>query len=105
MGSKTIFAYNVGFFTAILVMGPSYYFCCKRRDHKERMIEMMMKLNAFQHASEMPEETPLDEHPFAKPGTLHPTREYRGLLKEKKDWQSPDPSKDVQDVFQEYPRK
>ena len=60
----------------------------------------MMRLNAFDHASEMPEETPLEEHPFAKPGG-DPDREFRGLLKEKKEWQPREPSKDIKDVFTE----
>lgn len=101
MGSTTRFAVNVGVVACLGVAGTSYYFCCKRRDYKERMIEVMMRLNAFEHASQMPEETPLEEHPFARPGGDHPGREFRGLLKEKKEWQPRDETKAIKDVFTE----
>lgn len=104
MGSRTGFAVNMGVLSACGVAMTSYYFCCKRRDYKERMIEVMMKLNAFDHASQMPEETPLEEHPFAKPGGV-PDREFRGFLQEKKEWQPKEPTKDMKDVFaDETPR-
>lgn len=101
MGSTPRFAINVGVVTMLGVAGTSYYFCCKRRDYKERMIEVMMKLNAFEHASQMPPEPPLEEHPFAKPGGEHPDREFRGFLKEKKEWQPREGTKDARDVFTE----
>ena len=67
------------------------------------MIEAMMKLNAFEHASQMPAETPLEEHPFAKPadGARNNVEdhEFRGLLKEKKQWQPRDKTKDMSEVF------
>ena len=98
MGSTTRFAVNMGVLSTLGVATASYYFCCKRRDYKERMIEVMMRLNAFEHASQMPEETPLEEHPFAKPGGV-PDREFRGFLPEKKEWQPREETKDLKDVF------
>lgn len=67
------------------------------------MVEVMMKLNAFEHASQMPAETPLEEHPFQVPGDQDGRgmagQEYRGFVKEKKEWQPRDETKDLQDVF------
>ena len=89
----------------LVVGGGSYYFCCKRRDYQERMVETMMKLNAFEHASQMPAETPLEEHPFQKPGDEDGRgiagQEFRGFVKEKKEWQPKDETKDFQEVFSE----
>ena len=31
----------------MVVMVPSYYFCYRRREHHEKVIEMMMKYNQF----------------------------------------------------------
>ena len=105
MGSRTQWAVNVGMASLMVVGGGSYYFCCKRRDYKERMIEVMMRLNAFQHSSEMPEEVPLDQHPFQKPGEGNGTgiagQEFRGLIKEKKEWQPRDETKAAGEVFTE----
>jgi len=98
MGSTPRFAINVGGLAAVGVATTSYYFCCKRRDYKEKMIETMMKLNAFEHASQMPAEPPLEEHPFAKPGGT-PDREFRGFLKEKKEWQPRESTKELKEVF------
>jgi len=99
MGSTTRFAVNFGVFTFFGVFSTSYYFCCKRRDYKERMIEVMMKLNEFDHASQMPPEPPLEEHPFAKPGDALPDREFRGYINERKEWQPREETKDMKDVF------
>ena len=45
------------------------------------------------HASDMPAETPLEEHPFwdqmdGKSDSQH-DREFRGMIKERKEWQKP----------------
>ena len=65
MKSHPMFAGNVAFGTAMLVAAPSYYFCVRRREHQEKVIEMMMAVNDFAPGEEMPEEVPLDEnHPF-----------------------------------------
>ena len=105
MGSNTRVAVNIGMLAFLTVSGGSYYFCCRRRDHRERVVEAMMKLNAFEHASQMPEETPLEEHPFARPagstGRALPDQEFRGLLKENKEWQPREVDKDMKDVFTE----
>ena len=73
----------------------------------------MMKYNQFGHAKELPAEPPLEEHPFWEqkvandnlnsyednPTTQH-NREFRGMIKEKKQWQKQqDPSFD--EIFQE----
>jgi hypothetical protein len=95
----------------MIVMLPSYYFCYRRREHQENVIEMMMKYNQFGHAQELPDEPPIDEHPFwgtkeyennnnnnKKQDTLQHQfdnnntttqhdREFRGLIKERKEWQ------------------
>jgi hypothetical protein len=96
----------------MIVMLPSYYFCYRRREHQENVIEMMMKYNQFGHAQELPDEPPIDEHPFwgtkeyyennnnnnKKQDTLQQQfanndtttqhdREFRGLIKERKEWQ------------------
>jgi hypothetical protein len=43
MGSKPLLAGHVFFGTFMVVMAPSYYFCYRRREHKENVIEMMSK--------------------------------------------------------------
>ena len=54
---------------------------------------MMMKYNQFGHASEMPPEPPIEEHPFWQksdsPLENKHDREYRGMIKERKEWQKP----------------
>ena len=67
----------------------------------------MMKYNQFGHATDMPAEPPLEEHPFWDEGTASDKsdktkhdREFRGMIKERKEWQKPqDPS--FEDIFQE----
>lgn len=111
MGSRPVVAGHFFFGTFTVVMLPSYYFCYRRREHQEHVIEMMMKYNQFGHATELPEEPPLEEHPFweqndTKEGfnnfdanTKH-NREFRGMIKERKEWQKKqDPSFD--EIFQE----
>lgn len=65
----------------------------------------MMKLNAFEHASQMPAQTPIEEHPFQKPGDEEGRgisgQEFRGFVKERKEWQPKEDSKDLQEVFSE----
>ena len=79
-------------------MLPSYYFCYRRREHQEQVIEMMMKYNRFGHATDMPAEPPLEEHPFWKKtdddksstaANAKHESEYRGMIKERKEWQKP----------------
>jgi hypothetical protein len=105
MGSSTRFAGNVAFISMFVVGGGTYYFCCKRRDYQERMVEAMMKMNAFEHASQMPAQTPLEEHPFQKPGDEDGRgiagQEFRGFVKEKREWQPKDETKDMTEVFTE----
>jgi hypothetical protein len=107
MGSKPVMAGHVFFGTFMVVMLPSYYFCYRRREHQEQVIEMMMKYNQFGHATELPAEPPLEEHPFwehgseADPGSKsRHDREFRGMIRERKEWQkSEDPSFD--EIFKE----
>jgi Protein of unknown function (DUF3767) len=109
MNSSTRTAINAGFLTCLTVLYGSYYFCYKRRDYQEQMIELMMKLNTFGHASEMPAEIPMDaNHPFVVPieGTNDdnktnalPTRQYVATLPGRKEWQAPLPTQDAADVF------
>jgi hypothetical protein len=115
---KPIIAGHTFFGTFMIVMLPSYYFCYRRREHQENVIEMMMKYNQFGHAQELPDEPPIDEHPFwgtkeyyennnnnnnkqeqdtlqqqqhqfdnNNNDTTQHDREFRGLIKERKEWQ------------------
>jgi Protein of unknown function (DUF3767) len=107
MQSRTSLVVNAGFSTFFLVYLGSYYFCVKRRDYKELMIEQMMKLNAFEHALQMPEPVPLDEnHPFVEPpastyddSKAVAPKQYVAHLPERKEWQPPLPSQDASNVF------
>ncbi|GKY96703.1 hypothetical protein MPSEU_000629800 [Mayamaea pseudoterrestris] len=108
MGSNARVATHAGFGTLFLVYTGSYYFCCKRRDHQEKMIETMMRLNEFQHAAYLPETIPVDEkHPFAVPGSdsgesatvSTKPKQYVAHLPERKEWQSPLPLQDAGQVF------
>ena len=91
----------------MVVMLPSYYFCYRRREHQEEVIEKMMQYNQFGHATDLPAEPPLEQHPFWEEGTAvdqtertKHDREFRGMIKERKEWQkSQDPSFD--EIFQE----
>jgi Protein of unknown function (DUF3767) len=108
MRSSTTFAINMGFITCFTVFTGSYYFCVKRRDYQEQMIELMMKLNTFDHAANMPEELPYDEnHPFLQPidGTTDGVPQYVAHIPERKEWQPPLSSQDVMDTFQPYDPK
>ena len=105
MKSTPLFAINVGFVTTMLVCLPSYYFCVRKREHKEKLIEVMMRANDFQEATDMPPETPAgDEHPFMDPGSLQDA-EYVAHLPERKEWQTQVPQQDAKDVFVEQKRR
>jgi hypothetical protein len=125
MKSRPFFALNVGFATIWLVAFPSYYFCVKKRDYKEQLIQVMMRANDFQEAREMPPEIPAgEEHPFLDDattifqsndndttaaaaggggggGTMLTDREFVGHLPERKEWQTQVPQQDAKDVFVE----
>ena len=104
MGTSPRNAGHVFFGTFMLVMWPSYYFCYRRRDHQEQVIEAMMKYNQFGHAADMPAETPLEEHPFWEKGTTQDATqhesEFRGMIKERKEWQKKE-DKSFEDIFNE----
>lgn len=105
---------NVGFTSVFVVMGGSYYFCVKRRDYQEEMIELLMRLNTFEHAQNMPPERPIDAtHPFmipsdsnddddARKATSVPAKQYVAVIPERKEWQAPVPTQDAADIFQPY---
>uniref|UniRef100_A0A7S3QIZ6 Cytochrome c oxidase assembly protein COX20, mitochondrial n=1 Tax=Chaetoceros debilis TaxID=122233 RepID=A0A7S3QIZ6_9STRA len=101
MKSRPFFAFNVAFGTTFLVAMPSYYFCFKRREHKEATIEMMMRANDFENVEEMPEEIPVDQHPFmtSEEDEKKQRKNFVARLKEKKEWQKQDGMKNVEDVF------
>jgi len=113
IGSKPVMAGHFFFGTFMIVMLPSYYFCYRRREHQEQVIEMMMRYNQFDHATDLPAEPPLEEHPFWEENdgthilndlesnsTTKHNREFRGMIKERKEWQKPkDPSFD--EIFEE----
>lgn len=112
MQSKRRFASNVGFASLMVVYVGSYYFCVKKRDYKERMIELMMKLNSFEHALNMPQQQPIDDHhPFVRPVDENeteqqqaiPERQYVAHLPERKEWQGQLPTQAASDVFEALP--
>lgn len=68
---------------------------------------MMMKYNRFGHAKEMPAEPPLEEHPFwqkvddtSKSSESQHQSEYRGMIKERKEWQKPK-DQSFEEIFNE----
>ncbi len=119
MGSRSLFAGKVAFGTAFLVVVPSYYFCYRKREHQEHVIELMMAVNDFRPGDEMPETIPLDtDHPFLavreksvdgeKNGDGERDdlqKEFVARLKEKKEWQEPYHTQDAQDVFKEVKKR
>ena len=125
MGSGGLFAGKVAFSTTVLVVFPSYYFCYRKREHQESVIELMMAVNDFRPEGEMPETIPLDgDHPFldvrdkddaAGDGTAGTgtggsesrdlRKEFVARLKEKKDWQEPYKTQDAEEVFREMKKK
>lgn len=85
-------------------------FPCFFPNFKNPKIELMMKLNSFQPAEEMPEPIPIDEnHPFVAPvgddeteegSTIVPAqKQYVAHLPERKEWQTQLPTQDAADVF------
>lgn len=112
MGSRNLFAGGVAYGTMILVFAPSYYFCYRKREHQEHVIEMMMAANDFLPGEEMPESIPLDrgEHPFLNVkdednDDRDLQKEFVARLKEKKDWQEPHHTQDADEVFKEVKKK
>ena len=106
MKSSPLMVINAAFLTTGIVAAPSYYFCYRRREHKEATIEMMMKANDFQHQEEMPEPIPQEEHPFLESNNIEEEdiikqKEFVARLKEKKEWQKQDPMDDASNVFKE----
>mmetsp|Transcript_22069 Transcript_22069/g.32677 ORF Transcript_22069/g.32677 Transcript_22069/m.32677 type:complete len:167 (+) Transcript_22069:150-650(+) len=102
MKSHPFFAMNVAFATSLLVAAPSYYFCYRRREHKEATIELMMRANDFENVEEMPEPVPHKEHPFLNDDDEGIRRkEFIANLKEQKEWQKQTPMKDADQVFRE----
>jgi hypothetical protein len=106
MGSTPLFAINIGFMSTLLVCIPSYYFCYRKREYKERLIELMMKANDFQEADQMPPEIPAGpDHPFLDPASGDAAavadQEYMAHLPERKEWQTQVPQQDAKDVFVE----
>ena len=101
MGSRSFFAINMGFATTLMVAIPSYYICVRKRQYKEELIELMMRANDFQHAKDMPPETPPGEdHPFLEPSEdKNLNTEYVAHLPERKEWQTPIPQQDAKNVF------
>lgn len=107
MGSTGFFAGNVAFATSMIVAAPSYYFCFRRREHKEKVIETMMRANDFQTQEEMPEPVPLEDHPFMEKSEggigRGQDKEFSARLRDRKEWEKP-PSKEERDpskVFKE----
>jgi hypothetical protein len=101
MGSSPRFAGNAAFGTIFLVCVPSYYFCVKKRNFKEKWIELMMNANQVQAATEMPLQ-PMED-PFLShddDGNLSTDQELYARLPEKKEWQSQTPTQDAAQVFQ-----
>lgn len=103
MKSHPLFAGNIAFGTALLVSLPSYYFCCKRREHKHEMIELMMKANDFQHDEEMPEKVPDEQHPFLDQLQTESgmQKEFVANMKEKKEWQKGHTLEEPANIFKE----
>ena len=102
MGSSARWAGNVAFGTVFLVSVPSYYFCVKRRDFKEKWIELMMRANDIETAQSMPAQPRDDPFLSNEEGTLS-DKELYGRLQERKEWQTQTPTQDVSQVFQEVP--
>mmetsp|Transcript_35172 Transcript_35172/g.105026 ORF Transcript_35172/g.105026 Transcript_35172/m.105026 type:complete len:128 (-) Transcript_35172:145-528(-) len=105
MQSHPFFAVNVAFATTLLVSAPSYYFCYRRREHKEHVIDTMMKANDFAHEEEMPEPIPIEDHPFLEDtkggGEAGLGKEFEARLEERKEWQKQLPMEDAKKVFKE----
>ncbi len=109
MGSTPYMAGNVAFGTMFLVFVPSYYFCVKRRDYKEKYIELMMRANDIQTAENLPPQPMHD--PFLSDANdeeekyIVGDQELYGRLQERKEWQTQTPTRDASDVFQPVDKK
>ena len=126
MESRPNLALNAAFLTFNLVAIPSYYFCYRKREHKEEIIELMMKANDFAPLDEMPEPVPMTDHPFLisgnsissensdkalngiisdeveEPKKSIRSKEYRAWLKEPKEWQRPkEENRDFSKIFED----
>jgi len=107
MGSSPRWAGNVAFGTIFLVCVPSYYFCVKKRDFKEKWIELMMRANDIETSQNMPAQPQVD--PFLSDSQdsngsyIVGDQELYGRLQERKEWQSQTPTQDAKDVFQQVP--
>lgn len=113
MGSRPTRSLNFAFGAALVVILPSYYFCVRNRDHKDKMVEIMMKANAFEPQEEMPEHVPIEDHPFLKPNDQNNKngsnpeearlgKVYEFFQRSKKDWEKPAPmAEDASKVFKE----
>ncbi|KAL7493643.1 hypothetical protein ACHAWT_010525 [Skeletonema menzelii] len=111
MKSHPLFAINIAFLTTITVTLPSYYFCYRKRDHQERVIEMMMAANDFRPGEEIPEQVPIGkDHPFldvkeenseAEKDEATLQKEFVARLKEKKEWQQQHQIQDADKIFKE----
>lgn len=104
MGSSPRWAGNVAFGCMFLVFVPSYYFCVKKRDFKEKWIELMMRANDIETLEKMPAQPP--EDPFLQSTSeknekyILGDQELYGRLQERKEWQTQTPTQDAKDVFQ-----
>jgi hypothetical protein len=114
MQSPTKTAVNIGFGSLMVVYVGSYYFCVKKRDYREKVIHIMMQLNSFEPALDMPEPVPVNEyHPFVVPAGdsndersgIPAERQYVANLPERKEWQPQLPRQDADRIFTEVPRK
>ena len=99
---------HAGFGSLMVVYVGSYYFCVKKRDHQEKMVNLMMKMNQFDRAADMPDEIPVnDEHPFVRPvvgGAEEDAlveRQYVAELPERREWQKQIPQQDAAEVFRD----
>ena len=111
MKSHPLFAINIAFLTTVTVALPSYYFCYRKRETQERVIEMMMAANDFRPGEEIPEQVPIGkDHPFLDvnenngeadkdESTLQ--KEFVARLKEKKEWQEQHQIQDANKIFKE----
>jgi len=111
MKSHPLFAINIAFLTTVTVTLPSYYFCYRKRDHQERVIEMMMAANDFRPGEEIPDTVPIGkDHPFldvkedngeAEKDEATLQKEFVARLKEKKEWQQQHQIQDADKIFKE----
>lgn len=99
MGSKSHFSMNVAFGAAMMVCGPSYYFCVKRLEQKDKVVKIMMKANEFDPMEEMPETPDIEDHPFlesTKDGKESLDKEFHMYKKEPKPWEKSNDSNFVE---------